>query len=333
MSGSKNINSDKVKKQVRKPIQIKVRIIFGALAVTIIAVSIWFSFFRFKNEPFDGQQAYAYLNKQCQFGPRNPGSEGHRKCKTYLINTLETFCDRVVQQNFTYVDKKDTTAVYHVTNIIGSINLKPKRRKRIMICAHWDTRPIADEDPNPENRNKPIIGANDGASGVAIILELARVLQTIYLEIGVDFILFDLEDLGDQNSELSPDSLNPFSIGAEFFAANNTSYRPAYGILLDMVGDRDLEIKKEAFSVANAASIVKKVWNIAREEGKDAFSEQDGEPIFDDHVPFLKRGIPVINIIDFDYPYWHTMEDTPDKCSVESLQIVGDLLLQVILNE
>jgi len=327
------MNPKKTNKQRQSVAQAKIQKFLLPLFAIIIIVSIWLLFFHSSKKSFDGGQAYAYLKRQCEFGPRNPGSEGHRKCKTYLINTLETFCDRVVQQNFSYIDKKDTTNIYHGTNIIGSINLRPKRKKRIMLGAHWDTRPIADEDPNPENRNKPIIGANDGASGVAILLELARILQSADLEIGVDFILFDLEDLGDNNAELFPDSLNPFSIGAEYFAATNNGYWPSFGILLDMVGDGDLEIKKEAFSIANAKYIVEKVWDVARVQGKNAFSEQDGKAIFDDHVPLLKRGIPVINIIDFDYPYWHAMEDTPDKCSAESLQTVGDVLFQVILNE
>lgn len=294
---------------------------------------IWFLFFRTARPSFNGERAFQYLVQQCNFGPRNPGSDGHAKCRQFLVDELKKYCNRVVQQDFDYRDKKDSTNIYRGSNIIASINLHPKKRKRIMLCAHWDTRPWADNDPAPENYSKPIMGANDGASGVAVLLEVAHALQNAKLEIGVDIILFDLEDIGDHLYEEHPDSLNPFSVGAEYFAEHNKQYRPAFGILLDMVGDSSLRIKKEAYSLANAGPIVNKIWSVAQKVGASAFVDLEGEAISDDHIPFLRRGIPAVDIIDFDYPYWHTLEDTPDKCSVGSLRQVGDVLLEVLLTE
>lgn len=308
--------------------------IFISLASSaLILTTAWFVVISSREPTFDGDGAFQYLLQQCDFGPRNPGSEGHAQCKEFLIAELQKYCDRVGQQDFEYRDRKDSTNIYRGTNIIASINLHPRKRKRIMLCAHWDTRPWADNDPLPENHSKPIIGANDGASGVAVLLEIARTIKDSRLDIGVDIILFDLEDIGDHRYEENPDSLNPFSIGAEYFARHNEQYRPAFGILLDMVGDSDLLIKKEAYSLINAEQIVNKVWTAAQKVGATAFADVEGEAVNDDHIPFLKRGIQIINIIDFDYPYWHTLEDTPDKCSAGSLQQVGNVLIEILLNE
>jgi len=310
----------------------KVIAIAGTAAALLLLI-IWQFFMKSFSLEFDGVNAYQYLMTQCEFGPRSAGSEGHDQCKEFLIRELKKNCNRVITQEFDYKDKHNPEKVYNGTNIIASVNLNPKKRKRIMLCAHWDTRPWADEDPNSSNHDQPIIGANDGASGVAVLMETARILKDLNLNIGVDIILFDLEDLGDHQAEQYPDSLNPFSIGSSYFAANNAGYRPYFGILLDMVGDSDLQIKKETYSLVNAEPIVNKVWAAAQKAEASAFVDLEDGAIMDDHVPFLKRGISVIDLIDFDYPYWHTLEDTPDKCSPQSLQQIGDVLLEVILNE
>ena len=331
---SSPIKSNKTNSKTRRITSKKfLGIISSLLIVGLLTIIIWFVFFRTTKPKFDGEQAFQYLVQQCEFGPRNPGSSGHAECKAFLTSELKKYCDRVEQQDFEYQDKKDPMNIYHGTNIIASINLHPKERKRIMLCAHWDTRPWADQDPIPENHSQPIIGANDGASGVAVLLEIAWILKSHKPDISVDIILFDLEDIGDYKAEQYPDSLNPFSMGSEYFVSNNNGYNPAYGILLDLIGDQDLQIKKEAFSVTNAEPIVNKVWNAANKVGAKAFSETSGEAIYDDHIPFLKKGISVIDLIDFDYPYWHTAGDTPDKCSTKSLQEVGDVLVEVIFSE
>ncbi len=291
------------------------------------------------NRPdFDAVSSFAYLKKQCDFGPRNPGSKGYNDCKAYLVEELRKTCDRVDLQNFTYTDKKDTNNKYHGTNIIASTNLDPKKKKRVLICAHWDTRPWADRDPNPANHETPILGANDGASGVAVILEIARLVKGQPLDIGVDFILFDLEDLGDHNYESRPDSLNPYCIGSEYFAKNNKTYFPTYAILLDMVGDKNLDLPIEQNSFAQAKEIVNKVWDAGKRLEKPAFRRAVENSVMDDHIPLLRIGIKAIDIIDFDYPddsnrYHHALADIPENCSPESLKQVGDVLLEVLYTE
>jgi hypothetical protein len=288
--------------------------------------------------PFDGKSAMQYLETQCSFGPRNPNSEGHQKCLEFLTEELKKFCDRVDHQKFVYTDKKDTTLKLYGTNIIASINLQPKEKKRVLLCAHWDTRPWADKDPDSSNHYKPILGANDGASGVAVLLEIAKTIKQNPLDIGVDIILWDLEDYGEHNAELYPDSLNPYCIGSEYFAKNNKNYWPAYGILVDMIGDKNLDIPIERNSYNRAKEIVNKVWDKAKKLEKAAFRTSIETDIFDDHIPLLGIGIPCINIIDFSYPdaanrFHHTLADTPDKCSAESLQQVGDVLIEVLYSE
>ncbi|MBL7996636.1 M28 family peptidase [bacterium] len=288
--------------------------------------------------PFDGDSAMRYLEKQCSFGPRNPNSEGHKQCLQFLTEELRKYCDRVDHQNFVYIDKKDTSVKLHGTNIIASINLQPKTKKRVLLSAHWDTRPWADKDPDSTNRDKPILGANDGASGVAVLLEIAKIIKENPLDIGVDIILWDLEDYGEHNGELYPDSLNPYCIGSDYFAKNNKTYWPAYGILLDMVGDKNLDIPIEKNSYNQAKDVVNKVWDKAKKLEKPAFRTSIEADVFDDHIPLLRIGIPCINIIDFNYPdasnrYHHTLSDTPDKCSAESLQQIGDVLVEVLYSE
>lgn len=300
----------------------------GILIAALLGIFAWKYFFA--KPVFDGQRAFAYLQQQCDFGPRTPGSEAHRRCGDFLAAELGKFADKVWEQQFDYRDKKDTSRVYRGRNIVASFNLKPAKGFRVMLCAHWDTRPWADKDPDPASHLLPVPGANDGASGVAALLEMARILHSRWPDFGVDIVLFDLEDLGDYNAEAFPDSLNPFCIGSEHFAASRRDYRPRYGILLDMVGDKDLVIKKEAISRAQAPQLVERVWAAARRARASAFVDETGVALQDDHVPFLKRGIPVIVLVDFDYPYWHTVSDTPDKCSAESLQQVGDVLVEMI---
>jgi hypothetical protein len=306
----------------------KLAFISGLLAAAVLVV---FALnYVFSKPSFDGKRSFTYLQTQCEFGPRNPGSGGHRLCGDFLVRELQKYGDKVWEQKFDYRDKMDTSTVYRGRNIIAAFNLAPQKNYRVLLCAHWDTRPVADKDLDPGKRFLPVLGANDGASGVAVLLEIARILKEYPPEFGVDVILFDLEDMGNYNSSAYPDSLNQFCIGSEYFAAHNQNYRPRYGILLDMVGEKNLTIKKEGFSWSNARDIVEKVWSAAEKAGATAFVEEIGEPLHDDHVAFLKRGIKMIDLIDFDYPYWHTTEDTPDKCSSESLQQVGDVLVEVI---
>lgn len=275
---------------------------------------------------FSGKSAFGYLVAQTNFGPRIANSVGHQNCLDYLERELRENADTVVLQPFTHTGYDGTTL--HFTNIIASFNLLAE--KRIMLCAHWDSRPWADEDPNPKNRTKPIAGANDGASGVAVLLEIARHLKEHPPATGLDMVLFDGEDYGKAHD------LDNFLLGSKYYARNKPPpLIPEFGILVDMVGDAQLEIPKERNSMAYAPDIVRKVWSAALEVGSTAFIDAEGEALHDDHVPLNQAGIKTIDIIDFNYPdqsqrFWHTLEDTPDKCSAESLEEVGKVLLQVI---
>lgn len=213
-----------------------------------------------------------------------------------------------------------------MTNIIASFGLQ--KTERILLCAHWDSRPWADQDPISENRDKPIVGANDGASGVAVLLEVARHLQLAEPKYGVDIVLFDGEDSG------LPGQAESYALGAQHFAKNKDfRYRPKFGILLDMIGDKDLQIYQEKNSVNYAPQIVERIWDRAAELGSVPFHASLGYQVTDDHLPLLKVGIPCVDLIDFDYEYWHTLADTPDKCSPESLAEVGRLVLSLLYED
>lgn len=271
---------------------------------------------------FDSQKAFAFLVRQCEIGPRNPGSEGHRKGRDYLQATLAQYADSVRTQPFPlrFGRPEQTEEAY---NIIA--RFQPEKKERILLCAHWDTRPWADEDPDPKNHDTPVLGANDGASGVAVLLEVARLLHKHKAPVGVDIVLFDGEDAGTSGS------MNSWAQGSQYFARTLAPQdRPIFGVLIDMIGDADLVITKEANSLAAARPVVEKVWKIAQDLGCTAFKPELGSSIMDDHIPLLQVGIPCIDLIDLDYPYWHTISDTPDKCSASSLDQVGRVLVHLI---
>tara|TARA_Y100000294_G_scaffold75728_1_gene71432 strand:- start:648 stop:1589 length:942 start_codon:yes stop_codon:yes gene_type:complete len=278
---------------------------------------------------FSGESAFHYLEKQCSFGPRNPGSSGHEQCEEYLIHTLSEFADTVFSQPFlqSIPGKSDTL---EMTNIVGIFF--GSGTKSLLLGAHWDTRPTADHDVNPERRNKPILGANDGASGVAVLLETARILtqnphdETIYI------VFFDAEDLGIEGNPRS------YALGAQHFAKNLPIPKPDNAIILDMVGDAELHLPIERNSYVHNPTLVKFLWTLADELELEAFDKQLKYEIYDDHVPLWEEAqIPAIDIIDFNYPnrwsnFWHTHEDIPIHCSAESLNQVGTLLIHYIFD-
>lgn len=272
---------------------------------------------------FSGNNAYDYLAKQTNFGPRNPNSAGHKQCLQFLETELKKYSEKVILQHFT---EKGYDETLNLTNVFAQF--KPELQQRILLIAHWDTRPRADEDPDPKKRDQPILGANDGASGVAVLLELARLFKDTPPSIGVDILLVDGEDYGystrDGNTDL-------YFLGAKYFAKTKSpSYQPEYGILLDMIGDRDLQIPLEQNSLHFAPQLMDIVWTTAEEIGVTNFIRVPGESISDDHLSLNAVGIPTIDLIDFQYPHWHTHQDTPDKCSPESLESVGKVLSAVI---
>lgn len=278
---------------------------------------------------FNAAQAFAFLTTQTDFGPRNPGSKGHASCLKYFQEQMNRYADAVTTQNFTGKDHKGTQ--HQLTNVVSSFNLQAT--DRILLTAHWDTRPWADEDPNPANRSKPILGANDGASGIAVLLEIARVLKQNPPPIGVDMVFFDGEDMGRSGDTDS------WCLGSRHFARTKApGFNPRFAINIDMVGDRNLTIPREPYSEEYAPHVVNRIFSVAKALKIAAFVDKAGRPTFDDHIPLNEVKIPAVVLIDFDYPdesnrYWHTMEDTPEKCSPESLEAVGTVLLHIIYSK
>ena len=284
---------------------------------------------------FDAQRAFAILEKQCEFGPRPPGSIAHRHTQRYLFTELQKYTEHVTLQPCQYEVEGVTLQLNNILAEFGpgsppvtgkgespSVSGEGGSGETLLLAAHWDTRPIADRDPAPENQNEPILGANDGASGVAVLLEIARVLSLKPPPRRVVIVLFDGEDYGR--------SIDDMFIGSRFFAQNLGKWRPDYGILLDMVGDKDLSLPIERYSWEANPQFAQAIWNRAATLGLAPFQQRLGAAIYDDHVPLIKVGIPMVNIIDFTYPYWHTVEDTVDKCSPKSLEVVATLVISII---
>ena len=278
---------------------------------------------------FSGTRAYEHLLKQTSLGPRNPNSQGHSECLALLSGELRRLADSVELQPFTH--RGYDGEYLRLTNIVASF--RSDAESRMLLCAHWDTRPRAEYDEDKSKRNRPILGANDGASGVAILLEMAALLHAHRPPIGVDLVLFDGEDYG-----LEGDTQN-YLLGSRYFAAHKSpTYQPRFGILLDMVGDTYLEIPREGHSVKYAPDILALVWDKARQLGYPQFMDGVGEEVIDDHLPLNEVGIKTIDIIDFDYPdqsnrYWHTHQDIPEHCSPESLEAVGDVVTHLVYTQ
>ncbi|MEE9168012.1 MAG: M28 family peptidase [Candidatus Neomarinimicrobiota bacterium] len=276
---------------------------------------------------FDAQRAFGFLEEQCALGPRNPGSPGHRDGLKYILDVISPLADEVLTQPFPYSDPY-SGSMFELTNVVAQFN--PELNRRLWVAAHWDTRPWADRDKTKRNRIRPILGANDGASGVAVLLELAHHFHELPPATGVDLIFLDGEDLGKQGDR------NHFFNGSRYLAKNIPTQMPDYCILIDMVGDKDLQLPVELNSWRQAPKLVGELWNLAAHLTLTSFEWRVGHAVDDDHVVvFEEGGIPSVDIIDFEYPnrsdnYWHTLEDTPDKCSPESLKTVGTLLLHHI---
>ena len=288
---------------------------------------------------FNADSAYNYVKKQLDFGPRVPGSDAHKQCANWFINFFEEKADTVYIQDFK-TRLYDGKAI-DGKNIIASFN--PNAKKRIIIAAHWDSRPFADHDPDENNWNTPIDGANDGASGVGIIMEIARLLNQNPIHIGIDMILFDLEDYG-APQQLNYMSNDDWALGSQYWAKHPHiyNYKAYFGILLDMVGAANPKFPKEYYSQQFAAWVSNEVWRIAREIGyADYFSNEIGHPINDDHIAMNTIAkIPTIDIIHLEndsengsfYPYWHTLNDNLEQIDAKTLEMVGNVVLNVIYN-
>lgn len=289
---------------------------------------------------FNADSAYIYLQEQCDFGPRTMNSTAHDKCEKWIVQKFEQYGCKVTTQKAT-LNGYDGTPL-RSTNIMASYN--PKATTRIMFCAHWDCRPWADNDPDSTNWHKPIIAANDAASGVGVMIELARILKGSGLELGVDFICFDAEDYGTPQWFEGEDPGDTWALGAQYFANNlPEGYAPRYGILLDMVGGVGAKFYREGMSMQYAPAIVKKVWNAARQVGYGSyFPKDDGGMITDDHIPVNQTAnIPCIDVIPY-YPdcaqssfgpTWHTIADNMDNIDKNTLKAVGQTMVQVLFTE
>ena len=288
---------------------------------------------------FNGDSAYSFVDAQVAFGPRVPGSEAHRACALWLEDKLRSYGADVIVQNMELTAY--TGERLDARNIIAQF--QPQNKKRVMLCAHWDSRPWADADPDPANHRKPILGANDGGSGVGVLIEVARQLSMQPTEIGIDIILFDAEDYGTHASEEATTE-NSWALGSQYWSRlpHKQHYNARYGILLDIVGAPNSKFYREGISEEFAASIIDKVWSRAASLGYgDTFINQKGGYVTDDHLyvnHFLH--IPCIDIINHDPdsengfgPYWHTLKDNMEWISSETLAKVGQTVLAVIYNE
>lgn len=268
---------------------------------------------------FDGDSAHALIVEQCELGPRYPGSEGHDAMVDWMVERLRPLADEVATQRFTAPFFGEET---ELVNVIASF--RPDARERLLLATHYDTRAVADRDPDPSSRGIPIPGANDGGSGVAVLIELAGILSERQPPVGVDLVFFDAEDGGDGGG------FDEWCVGSSHYASNIGDYCPRYAVVVDMVGDADLSIPVEGNSAAAAPLPVRRVWDAARRVGARRFHERRGPFVYDDHVPLIRAGIPAALVIDFEYEHWHTLEDTPDKCSPESLTEVGSVLVELV---
>jgi glutaminyl-peptide cyclotransferase len=258
---------------------------------------------------FDGERAYEYALDQCEIGPRPPGTEAGWATGNYIIGQLEKLGWAAEAQEFDYQGVR-------LRNVIGKRGEGPV----VILGAHYDTRPVADEDP--EHAGEPIVGGNDGASGVAVLLELAEVLNRHELQNEVWLAFFDGEDSGRLEGW-------PFCVGSAYMA-QHLAVEPDWVIVVDMVGDADQQLYYDGNS---DQALRKRLWDIAAELGYETFVPEVRYFMVDDHAPFLKEGIPAVDIIDFDYPYWHTVEDTCDRVSPESLERVGRVLEELLVGD
>ena len=290
---------------------------------------------------FNADSAYFFIEKQVSFGPRVPNTEAHRQCGDYLVAKLKEYGAQVEEQTFEAAAFDGT--MLQLRNIIGSY--QPQQQKRILLAAHWDTRPFADKDTI--DTDQPILGANDGASGVAVLLEVARLFSNDTMpEVGIDIIFFDGEDYGEpEDRKASIDEVGDrvwWCLGSQYWSENKhkSNYSAYYGILLDMVGAENARFCRDVVSMNNAPSVVSRVWEQAQQLGYQRYFVYDkGDEIIDDHIYVnYKANIPMIDIIECDPAttfgsYHHTHADNMDIISKATLEAVGETVLHVIYHE
>ena len=290
--------------------------------------------------PFCADSAYAYIAKQVSFGPRVPGTQAAKECGDWRVEKLKQFGASDIK------DQTTTVTAYNgdklpIRNI--SASFRPDAPTRVLLLAHWDTRPWADSDPNPEMRNKPIDGANDGASGVGVLLEIARNISYTNPALGIDLLFVDAEDYGQRSDSEEEASDDSWALGTQYWAKHPTVNlnKIDHAILLDMVGGKDAVFPREYISQRFAAPVNDKVWEAARAAGLAArFPNRIGGGVTDDHVYLLREGIPAIDIIESNHPdtgtfppYWHTQADNLSQIDTATLAAVGHTILTHLKNK
>lgn len=273
--------------------------------------------------PFDGEKALGYAKAQVDFGPRVPGSPAHKAAGDWIVARMRERADTVIEQTWTHHTAAGVDLP--LRNVLA--RFRPSATERVLFVTHWDSRPTSDEETDPSMRKNPVPGANDGASGVGLFVALGDLLKATPPSVGVDLLFVDGEDYGsfDKNEDVL--------IGSRYFAEHlpSPSYRILYGVLWDMIGDADLQIHQEVNSVERAPEVVSRVWQVAADLGyRNTFIPVAREPITDDHIPLLDKGLRVIDVIDLQYPPHHTTRDTIDKISAQSLKTVGDVAYALV---
>lgn len=272
---------------------------------------------------FDSQRVMGYLEAICRIGPRQSGTPEMKRQQEMLQKHFEDLGGKVEWQRFSARQHSQPQPV-EMANLIVSWN--PERQSRVILCSHYDTRPIADQEPNRQNWRKPFLSANDGGSGVALLMELAHQMKDLKTSVGVDFVFFDGEEyIWDPR----PDT-DRYFFGSDFFAQawRKNKRQPHYvaAVLLDMIAGKNSRFPVEGFSWQRANVLCRDLWKIAAELKCRAFIDQVGEKVQDDHIALQKAGIPAIDIIDFSYPHWHRLSDVPENCSADGLDQVARVL-------
>ena len=309
-----SINSQETPKGNRKA-TMKTKPIF------LIFIALFLSCSTDKVPKFNGEDAFKILVKQCEFGPRVPNTAAHDSCLAYFKSYLKSVDLTPKLQHFTSLGYKGE--FLSLTNVI--VEIPGKSKDKVLLCAHWDSRPRSDQDTIANWQTTPTPGANDGASGVAVLLELSKLLAKNKPKQTVIIALFDGEDYG-----VEKDYAN-YLLGSKYYAQSLKPPLPIWGILLDMIGDSSLQIYKEGNSQRYASSWQDSIFKTAISLGySEEFIDSINHYMIDDHLPLNQAGIPTVDLIDFDYPHWHTTTDTPDKCSPHSLEIIGNLLVKLV---
>jgi hypothetical protein len=274
--------------------------------------------------PFNGRRAFEYLERQVSFGPRVPGSSSSAKCREYFLDFFSRLGAEVDTMRFGHIDKYSGEEI-PMCNIMACFKgASTSGKPGYLFAAHYDSRPRAEYDADSAKRELPIDGANDGASGAAVLMELANLLSQKRPPVDIDLLMLDGEDYG------RPGELDEYLLGSKAYAASNRTKNYEFAVVVDLVGDSDLKIYREAYSQRYHPKLNDMIWRTAAKLGVREFIDSVGYAVIDDHISFMTAGIPAADIIDFNYAYWHTTLDTPDKCSSQSLEAVGNVLVHII---